>query len=541
MNQVRRFLAHHQLGVDFDEITGNNVDFSKASVIELCGWIESCDFLENRSLISTSLRQNYIDGKCFMLITEDEWINNLGLDLRSYLLLNVLKNKWNIAYTQICNKIVDNLPQINEDGGISYGEIVVLGYSSYFSMDGNYLPLGKANERFELKMKADNKKSYDCFQIGRLEEPFNDFSVKGPLRQTKTLATTSPVSRFACRILCQRHSPYKSFVYASGNDQQGRLAMGDCSFRVGEDDALTSFGIKLLNRNINEWYEISVNGNPYSRRTFCRSPGKALFDQQKYSNELEDGAIIDVSGCLLLFRKKVSTNDNRFAYKVMQSLTNLKATCPVSLSPLVFEFICAKDRERRALKYLRSSNSSYLPYMTYSERYSDVDNENNSVYCYTECGHVHAFHKMLENQPCSLCRRVGPFVQIKYNFCEQIDFGKPICIFNPCGHICSKQCALEYSMLKMPVIYDHDHADTPQCPFCLTHLKESNPFSKLIFQVENGKCWDDEEVEVDAKFEVDKNDSKTYIPRFMIPNKFHDKREISSVDNISSQIDHEDN
>jgi hypothetical protein len=54
------------------------------------------------------------------------------------------------------------------------------------------------------------------FQLGRLSEPHNDFSIKGPLHSDQFGQQCGPVSRLACRIVCERLPPYRSFLYAGG-------------------------------------------------------------------------------------------------------------------------------------------------------------------------------------------------------------------------------------------------------------------------------------------------------------------------------------
>ena len=47
-------------------------------------------------------------------------------------------------------------------------------------------------------------------------EPHNDFVIPGPLRTDPSGKKKGPVSRFACRIECERLPPYRCFLYAGG-------------------------------------------------------------------------------------------------------------------------------------------------------------------------------------------------------------------------------------------------------------------------------------------------------------------------------------
>ena len=55
------------------------------------------------------------------------------------------------------------------------------------------------------------------------------------------------------------------------------------------------------------------------------------------------------------------------------------------------------------------------------------------------CGHVHGYHKSLEGKSCPLCRKSGPYVPIAFAFEPSICSRKPTHVFNPCGHVASKQ------------------------------------------------------------------------------------------------------
>lgn len=58
----------------------------------------------------------------------------------------------------------------------------------------------------------------DVFQVGRAVNGGNDFIVPGVLHVDDEGCTTGPVSRWACRVECERLPPFRSFVYACGFD-----------------------------------------------------------------------------------------------------------------------------------------------------------------------------------------------------------------------------------------------------------------------------------------------------------------------------------
>lgn len=48
----------------------------------------------------------------------------------------------------------------------------------------------------------------------------NDFVIPGPLHMNEDGQYTGPISRWACRIECERLPPYRAFIYAGGFDDQ---------------------------------------------------------------------------------------------------------------------------------------------------------------------------------------------------------------------------------------------------------------------------------------------------------------------------------
>lgn len=60
--------------------------------------------------------------------------------------------------------------------------------------------------------------SRDVFQIGRAANGGNDFMVRGAVHANKEGCAVGPVSRYACRIECERLPPFRAFIKAGGFD-----------------------------------------------------------------------------------------------------------------------------------------------------------------------------------------------------------------------------------------------------------------------------------------------------------------------------------
>ena len=58
----------------------------------------------------------------------------------------------------------------------------------------------------------------DMFQIGRAVNGGNDFVLPGVLHVDNEGCATGPVSRWACRIECERLPPFRCLIYAGGFD-----------------------------------------------------------------------------------------------------------------------------------------------------------------------------------------------------------------------------------------------------------------------------------------------------------------------------------
>ena len=131
--------------------------------------------------------------------------------------------------------------------------------------------------------------------------------------------------------------------------------------------------------------------------------------------------------------------------------------------------LSSRERAQRAISRLEAAGVGFVPCGAFHiplTDYSDVEEECRS-YVYPACGHIHGYHRSLEDRCCPLCRMSGPFVPIAFSFESAICNKKPTHVFNPCGHVASKQTCEKWSRL---LIFDYTPAQLDccrsQCPFC---------------------------------------------------------------------------
>lgn len=121
----------------------------------------------------------------------------------------------------------------------------------------------------------------DMFQIGRSTENMIDFVVTDTSPgggATEGPSAQSTISRYACRILCDRRPPYTARIYAAGFDASSNIFLGEraAKWRTpdGLMDGLTTNGVLVMHPagGFSEdsapgvWREISVCGNVYTLR-----------------------------------------------------------------------------------------------------------------------------------------------------------------------------------------------------------------------------------------------------------------------------------
>ncbi|XP_044304666.1 E3 ubiquitin-protein ligase pellino homolog 3 isoform X1 [Varanus komodoensis] len=317
----------------------------------------------------------------------------------------------------------------------------------------------------------------DMFQIGRSTESMIDFVVTDTTPGTNSAidaqSAQSTISRFACRVICERTPPYTARIYAAGFDASRNIFLGEraAKWRTpdGLMDGLTTNGVLVMHPNggFNEdstpgvWREISVCGNVYALRDSrsAQQRGKLV---ESESNVLRDGSLIDLCGATLLWRTSgglLRTPTLQQLEALRQEVNAARPQCPVGFGTLAFPSLAQRGVV-----------------------------EKQQPWAYLHCGHVHGFHTWgcrkekggLERE-CPLCRRAGPYVPLWLG-CEAalyLDAGRPTHAFCPCGHVCSAKTVQYWAQIPLP---HGTHAFHAACPFCGTWLAGRQGFVRLIFQ-----------------------------------------------------------
>nr|XP_020633019.1 E3 ubiquitin-protein ligase pellino homolog 3 [Pogona vitticeps] len=305
----------------------------------------------------------------------------------------------------------------------------------------------------------------DMFQIGRSTESMIDFVVTdttpGSNSAVDGQSAQSTISRFACRVICERNPPYTARIYAAGFDASRNIFLGEraAKWRTpdGLMDGLTTNGVLVMHPNggFSEdstpgvWREISVCGNVYALRDSrsAQQRGKLV---ESESNVLQDGSLIDLCGATLLWRTSeglLRTPTLHQLEALRQEINAARPQCPVGFSTLAFPSLAQRGVV-----------------------------EKQQPWVYVNCGHVHGFHnwgfrkeKGGVERECPMCRRSGPYVPL-WMGCEAglyLDAGRPTHAFCPCGHVCSAKTVQYWAQIPLP---HGTHAFHAACPFCGTWL-----------------------------------------------------------------------
>lgn len=147
---------------------------------------------------------------------------------------------------------------------------------------------------------------HDMFQLGRAVNSTNDFIIPGQLHLSDDGNYTSPVSRWACRIVCERLPPFRSFIYAGGFSDLQSLKVKGMDYD-GDYDGFTTYGVRIYQPEIKEWLEVSVLGNMFEPRLVI-SEIPTYPDIRKTTelgNELTNGTLIDFCGVYLMFQDPI--------------------------------------------------------------------------------------------------------------------------------------------------------------------------------------------------------------------------------------------
>lgn len=327
------------------------------------------------------------------------------------------------------------------------------------------------NRNTHIVVKYEQDKNTDMFQIGRSTEPPIDMvlidiqpgaSAKSGSRTV--LPEQSTISRFSCRIVCERDPPYTARIYAAGFDSTNRIFLGERApkweMKGGMMDGLTTNGVLIHHTDDQNltWRELSVEGAVYTLRE-TRSHHKRGEFCPEFDNVLRDGTLIDLCGATLLWRSESRIQNMPKLEDLDTALDRLnlqRVQCPVGLSTLHF------GRHR-------SAGSSRQPY------------------CYLACGHVHGLVEWGDQgsageKQCPLCRQISKCVPLVVGkeSAFQLDSDEPGFSFNPCGHIVSATTArywVEHQLPKGTQLFQ------AACPFCAIPFNPGKPFVKLIYQI----------------------------------------------------------
>uniref|UniRef100_A0A8C3HH06 Pellino E3 ubiquitin protein ligase 1 n=7 Tax=Durocryptodira TaxID=1579337 RepID=A0A8C3HH06_CHRPI len=317
----------------------------------------------------------------------------------------------------------------------------------------------------------------DMFQIGRSTESPIDFvvtdTVPGSQSNSDTQSVQSTISRFACRIICERNPPFTARIYAAGFDSSKNIFLGEKAAKWktsdGQMDGLTTNGVLVMHpRNgftedskPGVWREISVCGNVFSLRETrsAQQRGKMVENE---TNQLQDGSLIDLCGATMLWRTAEGlsrTPTVKHLEALRQEINAARPQCPVGFNTLAFPSMKRKDV---------------------------VDEK--QPWVYLNCGHVHGYHNWGnkeerdgKDRECPMCRSVGPYVPLWLG-CEAgfyVDAGPPTHAFSPCGHVCSEKTTAYWSQIPLP---HGTHTFHAACPFCAHQLAGEQGYIRLIFQ-----------------------------------------------------------
>ncbi|XP_066574996.1 E3 ubiquitin-protein ligase pellino homolog 1 isoform X2 [Amia ocellicauda] len=323
----------------------------------------------------------------------------------------------------------------------------------------------------------------DMFQIGRSTESMIDFVVTDTSPSgsgaSEGQSAQSTISRYACRIICERSPPYTTRIYAAGFDSSKNIFLGEraAKWRTSDGlmDGLTTNGVLVMHPAgelsaepvPGVWREISVCGNVYALRETRSAQHRGRLVENE-SNTLQDGSLIDLCGATLLWRTPAGlrrTPTLKQLESLRQELNAARPQCPVGFNTLAFPSLAQREI---------------------------VDKK--QPWVYVNCGHVHGYHNWGfrkekaggggagNERECPMCRRVGPYVPLWLG-CEgglYLDAGQPPThAFCPCGHVCSEKTARGWAQIPLP---HGTHAFHAACPFCGAWLTGQLGYVKLIFQ-----------------------------------------------------------
>lgn len=348
----------------------------------------------------------------------------------------------------------------------------------------------------------------DMYQVGRsldkvidmviVDDEMDQRGVKDKFAEKKLKARCSTISRFACRFLVDRFSRQVK-LYAGGFDESNTISLGDVAPKVQitphEIDSLTTNGV-LMKKPGECWREVSINGYMYGLRKSrsANVPGETLLTE---NNNLVDNTLIDLCGCVLLYRDSEFLETGPKWHEIMaltKKLNLMKPQCPVRMNTLKLSPNGFKNQRSNIQK-------TQWPFV------------------YTRCGHVHSDHSWDEGiasdekesnflgRTCPICRQKSPLIQLELGLepaflqdYKKVQHSTNTILkkrregldaqadeeellshcFVPCGHVTTSKTAQYWSEeIKIP---KGTMNFASLCPFCLAKLDDNFPICRLIFQ-----------------------------------------------------------
>ncbi|XP_019850677.1 PREDICTED: pellino isoform X1 [Amphimedon queenslandica] len=330
--------------------------------------------------------------------------------------------------------------------------------------------------------------SVDMFQIGRSADSAIDFVVVDTIEEEagegrrRVFNSSSSVSRYSCRILCEREPPYTAKLYAAAFDTNRKIQLSAAAptwsdSETGATDGLTTNGVTLLRPQgvfesgvePGEWREVTVMGNLRERRPLrsSREPGPPILME---TNVLTDGCLIDLCGVTLMWRSAMGLDhgpSNTLIRDRQTALNNMTPQCPVNFMTLHFK-------------------SGRL--VTTPATETGLEGETlREPWVYMNCGHVFGQHswKGLKDEDnhqrtCPLCSKVGTYTKLELGNERAffVDDGPLTHTFSPCGHVTTEKTAKYWSKVSLPYLASQWISC---CPFCSSHLCPTKPLVKLFF------------------------------------------------------------
>jgi hypothetical protein len=264
-------------------------------------------------------------------------------------------------------------------------------------------------------------------------------------------------SRFSFRIVCQRDSPHKAFLYAAvrkkhvlkislrvfdnlgsfqGFNGENEIFLGSGaitdSLPDGSTEGFVTNGVFVTFPGENpSWYEVGTMSNKlyfYSKRNQKRT-------RTELNNELLSGSIIAIGGENFLWLNPEDFDTLNPTWNLRDWFNDQESYCPITLSRVKFGY----------------------------------GTQGNAAHVYPGCGHVHG--DLLGNICKCWCGEKGPIQILKYPCPSVLEITAPTHCFNPCGCAVSEETAKFWSnktLLRTRAQSINHSPFQTCCPWCKT-------------------------------------------------------------------------